>query len=265
MQWLEQNKEWFLSGAGIFIAASIVSFASVLFTLWLKSRSEQKKTKKLRINSGITKFSAPSANDNNDISPEDIKVSYKGIEYENLCFYSAQITNIGLPAIENQRLHIIIPAEAQIIKVFENKSLESIQLKKDEIENSEKKEIVYEFTRLEVNDVCTMSYLLDLEDVASVNCEPRGVDNIEYSHEEDINKSEIDVLVIAIASFVFADMVPIIGNLFQALIIIAASPVVIEIIKKYLKSKCSKDSVLNIAGGIYVDADGELYINQAAK
>jgi len=264
MEWLEKNKEWFLSGAGIFIISSIVSFASVILTLWWKSRIENKKNKKLCISISTTKFSVPSSDDTKCISPDHIKVTYKGNEYGNLCVYTVQIANIGTPAIENQKLHFTVPIGSKIIEVFENKNLESIKLTKEEIENTEKKEIVYEFSRLETNDVCKISYLLDIEDVALISCEPRGVDNIEYSHKDDVEKSEIDKIVIYIATFVFADMVPFIGDFLQGLIIIISSQMIIKIVRKYIKSKRLKDNVLHIWGDIKVDENGQLIINQAA-
>jgi|CEGF01.1.fsa_nt_gi hypothetical protein len=265
MEWLQQNKEWFLSGAGIFVVSSVVSFSSVILTLWWKSRTERKKTKKLKIASGGTKFSIPSSVGKNGISQENIKVSYKGKEYENLYVYTAQVTNIGVPAIEAQRLHLIIPNDADIVEVFENKSLESISVSKKEMKGGSKKEVIYSFERLEPNDVCTISYLLDIEDIGDVSCEPRGVDNIEYSRTEDIDESEIDRLVIYVSTFIFAGMIPMLGKLVQALIVMAAAPVVIEMYRAHTRAQRQKDNVLHISGGINVDADGELYINQTAK
>lgn len=265
MEWLEQNKEWFLSGAGIFLISSIVSFASVLLTLWWKSKSEKKKIKQLKVSSGITRFSVPSTNKNDTIATEHIKISYKSNEYENLCVYTAQINNIGLPAVENQRLHLIIPIEAKIIEIIENKSLESINVEHEEIDGSQRKEVIYQFERLERNDIYTISYLLDMEESLSIACEPRGVDNIEYSYKEDIDTSEINRLVLYVATFVFADIVPFFGGLLQALVVIAASPIIIELVRKYSQSKRANDNVLNINGGIRVDESGEIHIIQETK
>lgn len=263
MEWLEQNKDWFLSGAGIFIVSSIVSFASVLLTLWWKSRSEKKKLKRLKVSSGVSRLTISSPNESDAISDDHVKVSYKGNEFENLCVYTVQVNNIGIPAIEKQRLHILIPTEARIIEVVENKSLQSIKLDKKEMNDSEKKEIIYEFERLERNDMCSISYLLDMKDSLSISSEPRGVDEIEYSYKEDIDSYEINRLVLYVATFVFADMIPLIGGLLQALVVIAASPVIIEMFRKYAENKRSNDSVLHIHGGIQVDEKGTLQINQS--
>ncbi|MDU9047279.1 MAG: hypothetical protein Q3M30_00400 [Candidatus Electrothrix sp. Rat3] len=265
MEWINQNKEWFLSGAGLFVISSIVSFTSVLLTLWFKSRAENKKVKKLKVASGGTKFSIPSSNEHNGISQEHIKISYKGKEYEDLCIYTVQITNIGLPAIEAQRLHLVIPNDANVIETFASKSLDSIPLSKVEIEGEAKSEIIYTFERLEPDDVCTISYLIDIADVGSVICDPRGVDNIDYFRTEDIDKSEINRLVIYIATFIFAGVIPVIGKLIQALIIIATAPIVIELYRKNSQHIEKKGNNLNVFGDIKVDADGEVYINQTAK
>lgn len=109
MQWIEHNKEWFLSGAGLFLVSSVVSFASVILTLWWKSRAERRRKKKLRVSVNLTRFSVPSLNFEKNISQEHVKVSYKGTEYENLCIYSA---------IVSQKLHFILPLTATIVDVF---------------------------------------------------------------------------------------------------------------------------------------------------
>jgi len=265
IEWLEQNKEWFLSGAGILIISSTISFVSIILTLWWKSHLEKKKIKKLSILHNMTNFSIPSLDKTNEISSEHIKVSYKGNEYENLCMYNIQLKNISHLAIENQKLHIVVPLNSKIIEVFENKNLESIKIEKDEILNSEKKEIIYKFERLETNDTCTISYLLDIEDTTLISIEPRGVDNINYVYKDDINQYEIEKIIIYIAMFIFADVIPVFGSFVQAMIIIGAMPFIIEIIKKYKNFKLTSDNVLNINGNINVDESGELYINQQTK
>jgi hypothetical protein len=89
-----------------------------------------KKAKKLSIVSDIVKFEIPSTNGQLGISQEHIKTSYKGGQYDNLCVFSIRVSNVGLAAIADQRLHILIPEEAKIVEVFEQKSLESINRKR---------------------------------------------------------------------------------------------------------------------------------------
>ena len=265
IEWIELNKEWVFSGAGILIISSIISFISVLLTLWWKSYLEKKKIKKLSVLHNITKFSIPFLENTKNIQSEHIKVSYKGNEYENLSLYNIQIKNIGNIAIENQKLHIIFPIETDIVEVFENKSLESIQIKKEEIKSLEKKEIIYEFKRLETSDICTISYLLDLKDIKSINFELRGVDNIEYIYKDDVNLFEIKNIIIYIAIFIFADSIPFFNSLIQALMIIGATPFIIEFLKKLKSFKKPQNNVLNINGDISLDKSGKLSINQLIK
>lgn len=262
MEWIEQNKDWFLSGAGIFIVSSIVSFLSVVLTLWWKARTERKNKKKLKVVSGLSRFSVPASDNNATISSEHIKISYKGNEYDNLCVYTAKIQNTGIPAIENQRLHFILPDNANVIEVIENKSLASIDVKNQQIDSAGLMESIYTFERLESNDSWEISYLLDMSSSSSISCKPRGVDNIDYSYKEELDTTEVNKLVIYLATFVFADMIPVFGGLIRALVVIAAAPIVIEIIKNYSLNQRSSDNVLNISGGIKVDESGELSINQ---
>lgn len=265
IEWLEHNKEWFFSGLGIFIISSVISFASIILTLWWKSHLEKKKIKKLSILTNIRKFSIPTLDNTNNISSEHIKVSYKGSEYENLCMYNIELKNISHLAIENQRLHIVSPINLKIIEVFESKSLESIKIEKEEILNDEKKEIIYKVERLETNDTYTILYLLDIEDTTLVNFELRGVDNISYIYKDDINQYEIERIIIYIAMFIFVDVIPVFGSFIQAIIIIGLIPFIIDLIKKYKTSKLTNDNILNINGNIKIDKDGELYITQQTK
>ncbi len=264
MEWLEQNKDWFLSGAGIFIVSSIVSFLSVVLTLWWKSRIERKKKKKLKVVSALSRFSIPSSENNTTIPREHIKISYKGKEYENLCVYSAKAQNIGIPAIENQRLHVLLPENADVIEIIEDKSLASIHVNNEQIESTGSNESIYTFERLESNDYWQINFLLDMSPSSNISCKPRGVDNIDYSYKEELDVTEVNKLVIYISTFVFSDMIPFFGGLIRALVVIAAAPIVIELIKNYSLNQRSNDNILNISGGINVDESGELTINQRA-
>ena len=248
-----QNKDWFLSGAGIFIVSSIVSFLSVLLTLWWQSRIERKKKKKLNIATKLTRFSVPSSDAANNLSAEHLKISYKGIEYENLCIYSAIIKNTGLPAIEKQQVHFVFPLNVNMMEVFEEKSLASIDVVAKEICDASKKEIIHSVNRLEANDSCSISYLMDIGESEILRCEPRGVDGIEYNYGSDVEKSDIDKLFILVAVFVFSDIVPFLGSLIQGLAILASAPILIELTRKYSIRQKSKDNVLNIRGNVTVD------------
>lgn len=265
MEWIEQNKEWFLSGAGIFMVSSIVSFLSVVMTLWWKARTERKNKKKLKVVSGLSRFSVPASDNSAKISPEHIKISYKGNEYDNLCIYSAKIQNTGVPAIEKQRLHLLLPSNANVIEVIEKKSLASIDVSNQQVDGDGSRELIFTFERLESNDSWEVNYLLDMKSSASISCKPRGVDNIDYSYKEELDTTEVNKLVMYLATFVFADMIPVFDGLIRALVVIAAAPTVIEIMKNYSQNKRSSDNVLNISGGIKVDESGELSINQITQ
>ena len=91
IEWLNQNKEWFFSGIGIFLIGSIISFASIILTLIFKSRQERKKRKKLSVSYSTSSFEIP-ISDNTNISSEHVKVSYHGKEYENLYLYNIKLT-----------------------------------------------------------------------------------------------------------------------------------------------------------------------------
>lgn len=263
--WIEENKEWFLSGAGIFLISSIVSFTSILLTLWFKSRSEKKRLKKLLILSSTTKISAPIPNQFHDVSFEDMKISYKGQEYENLSVFAAQIKNIGIPAIPNQKVHLTIPLDAQIIESDEEKSMESINVTKGEISGKNKKEIIYEIDRLENNDVFSILYLINIKNEEEIYCEARGVDDIEYHHKDEFDRPEIEKLLIYIAAFIFLGMIPVLSNLFQAVIVLMASPLIINLYRSHINRKENSGNSVIVHGGIRVDESGNFAVNQISK
>ena len=262
MGWIEQNKEWFLSGAGIFLLSSIVSFASVLIALRWQSRAEKKKEKRLRISTTLNKFSAPTSNLGKEISPEHVKVSYKGTEYNNLCLYSVTGSNYGIPAITEQRLHFLFPSDAEIIEVFQEKTINSIGLNIEEHQEKNTKEVIYTFDRLEPNDSFSISYLLNIEDTESIDFEPRGVDGIEYTYSGEFERSDIEKIIYFIAIFVFSGAVPIIGSVIQGLVILASTPYVLEFYRRHFSSSKTPDSSFSVNGGIHIDENGSLTINQ---
>lgn len=263
--WLEENKEWFLSGAGIFLITSIASFSSILLTLWFKSRSEKKRLKKLLILSSTTKLSAPIPDQFHEASFEDMKISYKGREYENLSVFAAQIKNIGISAIPHQKLHLTIPLDAQVIQVEEEKNLESININKEEIIGKSKKEIIYEIDRLESNDVFSILYLINAKNETEIQCEARGVDGIEYHHKDEFDRPEIEKLLIYVAAFIFLGMLPGLSNLFQAIIVLMASPLIINLYKNHINRKENSGNSVIVNGGIRVDESGEFAVHQISK
>lgn len=262
MEWITENREWFFSGAGIFAASAIVSLASVFITLWLKSRSERKRRKKLRISQMLNRFTVPTSQKSANVSPEHFKVSYKGKEYENLAVYYVSIMNVGIPAIERQKIHIVFPQNAQVIETINEKSLNSIIIEKTELKEKNKQEEVYIFDRLEPNDACGITYLLDVEDTSMISYEPRGVDDIEYVRMDEVGRTEIESLIFLFAMFFICGSIPVIGGLAQGVVIIASTPKLLDFYHKVF-SKKSEESSLHIEGGIYVNEDGVINISQS--
>lgn len=262
MDWIEQNKQWFLSGAGIFLISSIVSFCSVLLTLWWKAKIEKSKKKKLKISSAATKFQTQTTKDIKGIGHDKLKISYMGREFENLCCFSVKFENIGSCAIENQKIHLVVPADADIVDFFERRKFESIIQTKSEIASEKTTEIIFNYERLEPKDSCVISYLVNIKDISLIKCEPRGVDGISYLKDNDIDTSDINKLVLYIATFVFANTVPWAGSFIQALLILISAPIIIDIARNYLNFKKINNNIININNGIDVNKDGVITINQ---
>lgn len=258
MEWIEQNKEWFLSGAGLFLVTSVVSFFSVLFTLWLKSRAERKKRKKLRIGTSTTKFSLPTSSLDRKEFANDIKVIYEGTEYDNLCIYTVSVCNIGSKAIQNQRIHLVSPANRKVIKTFHEKSLNSIKISKEEHNG----EYIYTFERLETDDCCSISFLMELDNFEKIACEPRGVDDIDYIKSGDVESSEIEILVYIVAAFVFSDFIPLFGDFLQGMVVLASAPIILKLYKRHFSNSRKSENSLTISGDVNINEKGVLMIKQ---
>ncbi|CAK8721821.1 Ig-like domain-containing protein [Candidatus Electrothrix laxa] len=239
--WINQNKDWFLSGAGIFIISTICSFLSILATLWLKSRRERRKRRRLEFSEEKIKFVIPQTN--GKIDKKSLSVSYKGKEYKNLCYYSISVTNTGNVAIENQDLLFTIPSKNPLLERTEETSNSAIKLTIEGVKNSN--DFIYKIDRIECEDTFSISMLINIEDPEIVKCLPRGVDNIDYIFEKtNSKKNDIELLFFVLAIFIVADMVPVIGNLLQGIIILFNTPLLVRLLKDLIQSRKKSASII---------------------
>lgn len=263
MDWLTQNREWVFSGVGLFIISAVVSLLSVVITLWWKARNERKRKKKLHVSQTVTQFTVPEEKSSGSVTPEHFKVSYKGIEYENLSAFYVSLTNVGLPAIERQRLHIVLPANAKVVERFEEKRLDSIAVSKKEEAGNNMIEEIYTFDRLEPNDTYGITYLINLSDISALHYEMRGVDDIEYVKSGEIERSEIQKLIELVALFLFVGSIPFVGGAAQAAIVLAGAPLILELYRKTFGQSRVPENSVSITGGIKITQDGVLQISQS--
>ena len=254
-EWVELNKEWFLSGAGIFIITSIVAVFSSLLTLYIKYKNESKKRKIISLSTKINKYSIESSDNKSDLN-----VTYKGITYNNLCQYLIQIKNDGAVGIENQQLLISLPLECELIERNVKLSSQTISYDTEDFKGEDKTEYLYDFHRLEVNDFATISYLLDSEQIENANVQPRGIDGVRYNYKGYENIPEVRVLVFFIALFILVGTFPFIGGAFQALVVLFASPTIVNIVSELKRRDISQKSI-NIAE-VSVDDDAQINIVQ---
>ena len=110
LDWIELNKDWFLSGAGIFIVSCLVAIFSSLLTLYLKFKSDRNKRKVISLHTKLNKYKIE-----NSSRKDDLAVTYKGASYENLCQYLIIVQNTGAVAVEVQKLLIKFPDECKKI------------------------------------------------------------------------------------------------------------------------------------------------------
>jgi len=265
MEWIEANKGWFLSGAGLFIISTTMSFLSVLVTLFIKSRSARRRRKILLIQKDLTKFSLPSTQASNTNVMDQVKVAYKGTEYENLCAYHLHLTNRGRPSISNQEIHFLLPLGSTIVDVFIEKSLETMAHTHESFRNEKAIGRILKFDRLEHNDQCSLTFLVDLKNIESIECSPRGPEDVEYIYSEGIENYEVEKLSFLIAAFVFSGSFPFFGSFIQALIVLAIIPLAAEIYRKHKEKDLSSEAFSITSSNISVDKNGELTINMGSS
>ena len=261
IDWILQNKEWVFSGAGILVVTGVFSFLSVVMTLWLKSRSERKKKRRLQLLEKLVKFEIPHAE--KSIDGGLLLVSYKAKEYKHLCHYSVFIENSGSSSIENQNLLFSFPKEASVLEKLVEPSSSLINISSEELNNTN--EILYRVDRLEQSESITISILINAEDPESIKCTPRGVDNIDYIWGKSGSTSDIEILVLLMAVFIFSDAVPLISSILQGFIVLASAPLIIRMARTFINSRKMHGNSVTIIGGVKTSDDGVVNISQSSS
>lgn len=232
IEWINQNKEWFLSGAGLLLLNGIVGFASVLLTLLWGAGEDRKRRKSIQLNITRHLISTVKPDSFGPIETPRFTVSYKNGVYDRLFLFSVVIRNAGKTAITGQRLHFLIPKEANVVEIIDNRSLNSISMLRSEQTHEKAHEHIFTIDRLEPNDNCAVAYLIDFANPDSIECLPRGVDEVEYSYSRDFQRSEIEKIILLAAFFVFAGAIPVVGDVAQALVILASMPTILEFYRR---------------------------------
>ncbi len=256
LQWIEQNRQWFLSGLGIFIAASVISFISVVLTLMARRRAERRTRRYADVLTSLTQYELPNAEDNAHLEDQSISVSYKGTSYDNLCYFSATIRNVGSVAIDSQTLHFEMPSSTTVVESFEKKSRPTLEVSNRMVAGTDQHELIYSIDRLEDNDELTVGLLINCDRVAELSCEPRGVDSIDYNYgTETGERPDVEKLILFVACFVFFGFIPFFGACVQAIVVLASANTIVRICNRIPHSKSQSQEVVASISDITV-ADG---------
>lgn len=257
-EWIAGNKEWFLSGAGIFVVTCFFSSVTAIITFWLKSRSEGKKRKRLQLTEKLVRFELPAAQ--GEVDSSSLSVSFEGQQYKHLCHYTLFALNSGSIAIEGQNLLLSFPEDALIIKRVHRPGNSSIKLGVEQIVGSS--ETLYSIDRLEPGETLLITVLANLAGSSSISCTPRGVDNIDYPREKTESISDIETLVYFVAAFILAGALPIIGGMLQGIVVLISSPHLVRMAKEYMTNKKTDGKSVIINGGIRVSDAAAVNISQ---
>lgn len=238
--WIEQNKDWFLSGAGIFVVSSLIGLISSLLTLYLKIRIDKKKRKLLSVKTKLNEYQIKTTSDG-----EKLKVFYKERTYDNLCQYIVEIKNEGYVGINDQNILVTLPKDSEVVNLSVNCNSHAIEWEEKILGCTEKQEILYCFNRLERHDNILISYLLNTEHIEQIGIQPRGTDGVDYIFQENEPVSDIKLLIIHISLFILAGSLPFIGSAVQAFVLLISSTIIIRVIREFQKNN-NKENYINI-------------------
>ena len=255
LEWIELNKEWFLSGVGVFAVTAIIAVFSSLLTLYLKLRSDKKKKKIISIQTKINKYKIETASNDDDLA-----VSYKGKAYKNLCQYLVSVENVGPVAVEGQKLLVSFPRICQKIEFQISKSSNTIKHDTEVFSSEDQDEELLTLQRLEPSDKVEFSYILDSEIIDEIDAQPRGVDGVEYNLKGYESISELRHLISYVALFLLIGAIPIVGSMLQVLVLLAASSTIINVVEE-IRAQNRNAKTLTITN-VRMDGDSTFTVNQ---
>jgi len=265
LEWVDQNKEWIFSGIGIGVVSGFVGFFSVVLTLWAQRRAAKRNRKRLLIARDATHFRIPKFDYESEIENSALKVSYKGKEYDNLCFVGFFANNIGVKAIDNLKLILQIPSSVFVVDSITEKNSGQINIDVETIKFKDHHETAFTFSRLEPKDSVRLSVLIDNDDPDILSIQPRGVDDLEYFVTKEGTKSDAEFLIGMLALFVFANAIPLIGNIAQAGVILFSAPVLVRFVRENFAESFAKQSSINIGGDVEVQPNASFNLQQGTR
>lgn len=264
-EWISANRDWVFSGVGVFVVTSLTSLISVSATIWIKNRSENRKRKRLEATTFFHPYALP--RNYKGISNADLKVSYKGAPYENLCLYCVDFRNNGRVAIEKQTAVIQVPNRTDIIDSFEKTNSSLLRYEKHESSSNDFLEMVFIFNRMEAGDDVSLCFVFNFaSDIEKPKCSLRGVDNIDYVFRGADFKPELDsdikYALLLVGAILFADLVPWVGTLLQFLIFILGIPVFTRLASRIANSnqRPSFNYMIRIDGNVDAGSEGTVLI-----
>jgi len=231
-EWLELNKQWVFSGAGVAVLVGVVSVLSATVTFLVKTRSEKKKRKQLSLRHELKQYRVEAAGEHDPLT-----VSYKGKPYEHLCQFSVVVENTGSPGIDSQQLLFRFPVGVKVLDVYEHFSTQTISTEIDELQDDNRIEHLRTINRLEPGDVVSFTYMLDTDRTEEIVCEPRGVDDIDYAYTGTEEVPDTRKLITFAALFVLVGVIPILGTALRAGVIILATPTIMAVINRMNKQR----------------------------
>ena len=255
LEWIELNKEWFLSGVGIFVVTTVIAVFSSLLTLYIKLRSDIKKRKIISIQTKINKYKIETTS-----KDDDLAVSYKGHIYNDLCQYLVSIENIGPVAVEAQKFIITLPRICQKIDFQITKTSNTINHNTEVFSMEDKYEELHSFSRIEPLDGVKFSYIIDSEMIDDIDIQPRGADGVKYNLKGYESTPELKHLIVYVALFLLIGAVPIMGGMLQTLVLLAASNTIINVVEEF-RAQSRTPKALTIKD-IRMDGDSIFTINQ---
>lgn len=245
LNWIEINREWFLSGVGVFAVSIFLAVVSSLLTLYIKFRSERKSRREISIQTKLNVYEIEKS-----LNHEHLAVSYKGVTYKNLCQYIILVNNSGPVAVDMLSILVTLPKSCKKIDFSASKSSDSLLVSKEQFSSENKTEELHNIKRIEPSDAITFSYILDTEFREKIDIQPRGVDGVRYHMKGYESIPKLRQLISYAAIFLFIGAIPFVGTMLQVLVLLAASNTIINVVEEFRnKNLNTKIEIGNIEMG----------------
>jgi hypothetical protein len=225
-------------------------FAGAVLTLIVSARRAKKTRQKTRrilsFDIKVSRFSLPQVTASQKLSSKNLRIAYKGTEYEHLLHYEVALKNIGFPGIDEQSIVLLLPPHTRVIEDTVSTRPLHVVVQKKVADVESGTEYRFAFERIEKGDSIVLSFLLDCPDPDAIKALPRGVDDAEYRFGETANQPDIEQscssILYLLVLFILGGGFPFVGGLVQSLVFFMMIPYILRLLSEFMALRRTRDA-----------------------